>query len=78
MDVQFQDESFSRKIGYTQQQDIHISTSTVREALHFSALLRQSDKYSRADKLAYADHVIDLLDMDHFADAVIGQPGEGN
>ena len=73
MDFHFQDESFSRKIGYAQQQDIHLSTPTVRGALHFSALLRQSDQYSRADKLVYTGHVINLLDMGHFADAVIGQ-----
>ena len=77
VDAQFQDESFSRKIGYAQQQDLHLPTATVREALQFSALLRQPNKYSRDDKLAYADHVIDLLDMGNFADAVVGQPGEG-
>ena len=78
MDIHFQIESFSRRIGYAQQQDIHLSTPTVRGPLHFSALLRQSDKYSRADKLVYTGHVINLLDMGHFADAVIGQPGGGN
>lgn len=31
------DSSFRRSIGYAQQQDIHLPTSTVREALQFSA-----------------------------------------
>jgi ATP-binding cassette, subfamily G (WHITE), member 2, PDR len=78
VDIQFQDEGFTRKIGYAQQQDLHIHTSTAQEALQFSALLRQPNKYSKADKFLYAEQVIDLLDMGPFADAVIGVPGEGD
>lgn len=40
-------------IGYVQQQDLHLSTSTVREALNFSALLRQPAHIPREEKLAY-------------------------
>ena len=36
-----QDDSFQRKTGYVQQQDLHFEPSTVRESLTFSALLRQ-------------------------------------
>ncbi|RKK74598.1 ABC transporter CDR4 [Fusarium oxysporum] len=71
------DESFQRKTGYVQQQDLHLHTSTVREALTFSALLRQPSKYSRQEKLDYVDTVIDLLSMEDYADAIIGVPGEG-
>lgn len=71
------DESFQRKTGYVQQQDVHLETSTIREALEFSALLRQPRHVSKADKLAYVDEVLKLLEMDHYADAVIGAPGEG-
>jgi ABC-type multidrug transport system ATPase subunit len=71
------DESFQRKTGYVQQQDLHLHTSTVREALEFSALLRQPPQYSRAEKLAYVDTVIDLLNMREYADAIVGVPGEG-
>ncbi|KAL2815261.1 ABC multidrug transporter [Aspergillus cavernicola] len=71
------DESFQRKTGYVQQQDLHLHTSTVREALEFSALLRQPLQYSRAEKLAYVETVIDLLDMRDYADAIVGIPGEG-
>ncbi|KAI9876364.1 MAG: hypothetical protein M1830_006674, partial [Pleopsidium flavum] len=35
------DSGFQRKTGYVQQQDLHLPTTTVREALSFSALLRQ-------------------------------------
>ncbi|KAH6696966.1 ABC-2 type transporter-domain-containing protein [Plectosphaerella plurivora] len=71
------DESFQRKTGYVQQQDLHLDTSTVREALTFSALLRQPDRYTRREKIEYVDTVINMLGMEDYADAVIGVPGEG-
>lgn len=71
------DDSFQRKTGYVQQQDLHLQTTTVREALQFSALLRQAKTISREEKLAYAEEVIDLLEMRAYADAVVGVPGEG-
>ncbi|KAK2040972.1 ABC-2 type transporter [Colletotrichum somersetense] len=71
------DESFQRKTGYAQQQDLHLHTSTVREALNFSALLRQPAHYTRKEKLEYVDTVIRLLEMGEYSDAVIGVPGEG-
>ncbi|KAK4145658.1 ATP-binding cassette transporter PDR5 [Dichotomopilus funicola] len=71
------DTSFQRKTGYVQQQDLHLQTTTVREALNFSALLRQPAHVPRSEKLAYVDEVIRLLDMEEYADAVIGVPGEG-
>jgi ABC-type multidrug transport system ATPase subunit len=52
-------------------------TATVREAVEFSALLRQSKGTSAEEKLAYVDHVLDLLEMTVYADAVVGVPGEG-
>lgn len=69
--------SFQRKTGYVQQQDVHLPTSTVREALEFSALLRQPDVYTKEQKLAYVDEVIGMLEMASYADAVVGVPGEG-
>lgn len=77
VDGRQRDESFQRKTGYAMQQDIHLDTSTVREALEFSALLRQPPNYSREEKLAYVDHVIQLLDMEQYADAIVGVPGSG-
>ncbi|KAH7070040.1 BcATRO, ABC transporter [Paraphoma chrysanthemicola] len=77
VDGQQRDASFQRKTGYVQQQDLHLETSTVREALNFSALLRQPSTYTRQEKLKYVDEVIELLDMELYADAVVGIPGEG-
>ncbi|ETN41430.1 uncharacterized protein HMPREF1541_03366 [Cyphellophora europaea CBS 101466] len=77
VDGQQRDSSFQRKTGYVQQQDLHLETSTVREALTFSAVLRQPAHVSRAEKVAYVDEVIKLLEMEDYADAVVGVPGEG-
>ncbi|KZL63583.1 abc-2 type transporter [Colletotrichum incanum] len=77
VDGHLRDSSFQRKTGYVTQQDLHLHTATVREALSFSALLRQPQRYSREEKLAYVDTVIDLLGMQEYAEAVIGELGEG-
>lgn len=77
VDGKIRDTSFQRKTGYVQQQDLHLETTTVREALEFSALLRQPASTPRAEKLAYVDEVIKLLDMQEYADAVVGVLGEG-
>ncbi|CAI5758794.1 unnamed protein product [Candida verbasci] len=71
------DSSFQRSIGYVQQQDLHLPTSTVKEALRFSAYLRQSNKIPKKEKDAYVDYVIDLLEMTEYADALVGVAGEG-
>lgn len=76
-DVLLGDDSFQRKTGYVQQQDLHLPTATVRETLEFSALLRQPSRYSKQEKLAYVDEVINMLDMQSYRDAVVGIPGEG-
>lgn len=71
------DDSFQRKTGYVQQQDLHLNTSTVREALRFSALLRQPGHVSDREKYEYVEEIIELLEMREYADAVVGVPGEG-
>ncbi|RGP63280.1 atpase [Fusarium longipes] len=77
VDGKLRDESFQQKTGYVQQQDLHVHTQTVREALNFSALLRQPARYTLQEKLDYVDTVISLLDMQEYSDAIIGVPGEG-
>jgi ATP-binding cassette subfamily G (WHITE) protein 2 (PDR) len=57
------DSSFQRSTGYVQQQDLHSPTATVREALRFSAYLRQPVSVSRVDKDHYVEEVIKILDM---------------
>ncbi|KAF7551877.1 hypothetical protein G7Z17_g4706 [Cylindrodendrum hubeiense] len=77
VDGKIRHESFQRNTGYVQQQDLHLETSTVREALEFSALLRQPASTPKKEKLAYVDEVVKLLDLEEYADAVIGVLGEG-
>jgi ATP-binding cassette subfamily G (WHITE) protein 2 (PDR) len=71
------DESFQRKTGYVQQQDLHLETTTVREALRFSAMLRQPKSVSKQEKYDFVEDVIKMLNMKDFAEAVVGIPGEG-
>ena len=78
VDGQPADASFQRKTGYVQQQDLHLETTTVREALTFSAILRQSSSVDHLEKTAYVDEIIKLLDMASYANAVVGVLGEGD
>ena len=69
--------AFQRQTSYAEQLDILEPTSTVREALRFSADLRQSYTTSREDKYAYVEDVISLLEMEDIAEAIIGVPESG-
>ncbi|CAI7605918.1 unnamed protein product [Penicillium glandicola] len=71
------DQSFQRKTGYVQQQDLHLDTATVRESLRFSAMLRQPASVSVEEKYDYVEDVIKMLKMEEFAEAIVGVPGEG-
>ncbi|KAJ5933309.1 hypothetical protein N7454_005638 [Penicillium verhagenii] len=69
--------SFQRMAGYCEQLDVHEPYATVREALQFSALLRQSRDTPKADKLQYVETIIDLLELHDLADTLIGSVGNG-
>ncbi|RFU25670.1 hypothetical protein B7463_g10669, partial [Scytalidium lignicola] len=71
------DSSFQRRTGYVQQQDVHLETSTVREALRFSTILRQSASIPIREKYDHVETVIEMLDMQSFSNAVVGTPGKG-
>ncbi|KAF2678717.1 P-loop containing nucleoside triphosphate hydrolase protein [Lentithecium fluviatile CBS 122367] len=71
------DASFQSRMGYVQQDDLLLPTSTVREALRYSALLRQPRETSQAEKLAYVETVISMLDMEPYAEGIVGIPGKG-
>lgn len=57
--------------------DVHEPTATVREALQFSAKLRQPKEVSLQEKYEYCETIIDLLEMRDIAGATIGVIGEG-
>ncbi|KAL4861201.1 hypothetical protein BDV12DRAFT_204247 [Aspergillus spectabilis] len=63
---------FQRGTGFCEQMDLHDNTATIREALEFSALLRQDRNVPRKGKLAYVNQIIDLLELEEIQDAVIG------
>lgn len=65
------DTEFQRGTGFCEQMDLHDGTATIREALEFSAILRQDRTISRADKIAYVDKIIDLLELRDMQDALI-------
>jgi len=49
----------------------------VREALLFSAFLRQPYDVSRAEKVRYVDEVIKMLEIEEYSNSVVGVQGEG-
>jgi ABC-type multidrug transport system ATPase subunit len=69
--------AFQRGTSYAEQLDIHESTQTVREALRFSANLRQPFEVPQSEKYAYVEEVLSLLEMEDMADAIIGDPESG-
>ncbi|UZJ55591.1 hypothetical protein CBS101457_004911 [Exobasidium rhododendri] len=71
------DVSFQRQCGYAEQQDIHEPMCSVREALRFSAYLRQDHHTSKEEKDQYVEDIIELLELHDLADAIIGYPGFG-
>jgi ATP-binding cassette subfamily G (WHITE) protein 2 (SNQ2) len=69
--------AFQRGTSYAEQLDVHESTQTVREALRFSADLRQPFDVPQEEKYAYVEEVLSLLEMEDMADAIIGDPESG-
>lgn len=68
---------FQRGTSYAEQLDVHESTQTVREALRFSADLRQPYETPQSEKYAYVEEIIALLEMEDIADAIIGDTEVG-
>ncbi|KAI1291432.1 ABC-2 type transporter [Xylaria venustula] len=68
---------FQRSTSYAEQLDMHDPTQTVREALRFSADLRQPFETPRSEKYSYVEEIIALLEMENIADCIIGTPEAG-
>lgn len=68
---------FQRSTSYAEQLDMHDPTQTVREALRFSADLRQPFETPQQEKYSYVEEIIALLEMEHIADCIIGTPEAG-
>ena len=71
VDGQPLDSTFQRSTGVCEQMDFHDDTATIREALEFSALLRQSGNITRTEKIAYVDNVVNILELSSIQNTVI-------
>ncbi|KAF4573417.1 hypothetical protein EYR36_007932 [Pleurotus pulmonarius] len=65
------DSDFARGTAYAEQMDVHEGTATVREALRFSAYLRQPASVPQAEKDAYVEEIIELLELQNLTEALI-------
>eukprot|EP01119_Soliformovum_irregulare_P011474 TRINITY_DN2879_c0_g1_i1.p1 TRINITY_DN2879_c0_g1~~TRINITY_DN2879_c0_g1_i1.p1 ORF type:complete len:1443 (-),score=460.96 TRINITY_DN2879_c0_g1_i1:56-4384(-) len=68
---------FERITGYVEQMDVFNGYITVREALQFSAKLRQEPSVPLQDKLDYVERVLEMMEMSHLGDAIIGSLATG-
>ncbi|KDR66421.1 hypothetical protein GALMADRAFT_80772 [Galerina marginata CBS 339.88] len=66
---------FQAQTGYCQQMDTHVPTTTVREALRFSARLRQPSSVPTSEKDAYAEQCLKMCGLEAFGDAMVGSLG---
>ena len=66
---------FQRGTGFCEQMDLHDGTATIREALEFSAILRQDRHVPKVEKIAYVDKIIDLLELHDMQDALVRSLG---
>jgi ATP-binding cassette subfamily G (WHITE) protein 2 (SNQ2) len=58
--------------GYVQQMDTHLPLPTVREALLFSARLRQPPHIPDSEKEDWVNEVLDMCGLEDYADAIVG------
>ncbi len=66
---------FQRGTGFCEQMDLHDGTATIREALEFSAILRQDRNIPKSEKIAYVNKIIDLLELHNLQDALVRSLG---
>ena len=66
---------FQAQTGYCQQMDTHEPTSSVREAILFSAVLRQPQDVPMAEKEAYVEKCLLMCGLEKYGDAIVGTLG---
>ncbi|KAG5635015.1 hypothetical protein H0H81_012718, partial [Sphagnurus paluster] len=62
---------FARGTAYAEQMDVHEGTATVREAMRFSAYLRQPAHISQEEKDNYVEEMIELLELQDLSEALV-------
>ncbi|EIN12917.1 hypothetical protein PUNSTDRAFT_82390 [Punctularia strigosozonata HHB-11173 SS5] len=66
---------FQAQTGYVQQMDTHIANMTVREALRFSADMRQPQSVPSSEKAEYVEKCLHMCGLEAWADAIVGSLG---
>jgi ABC-type multidrug transport system ATPase subunit len=69
------DVDFARETAYAEQMDVHEENTTVREAMRFSAYLRQPFDVPKEEKDAYVEDMIELLELQDLSEAVVWSLG---
>ncbi|TFK26772.1 ABC-transporter [Coprinopsis marcescibilis] len=62
---------FARGTAYAEQMDVHEGTATVREAMRFSAYLRQPAAVPKEEKDAYVEELLELLELQDLSEALV-------
>ncbi|KAF9270866.1 hypothetical protein L218DRAFT_889741 [Marasmius fiardii PR-910] len=62
---------FARGTAYAEQMDVHELTATVREAIRFSAYLRQPAEVPIEEKDGYVEEIIELLELQDLTEALV-------
>ena len=65
----------NRLLETAEQMDVHEGTATVREAMRFSAYLRQPHEVPESQKNADVEEIIELLELQPLADALVSSLG---
>lgn len=68
---------FERITGYVEQTDVFNPLLTVREALRYSAKLRQEYYVPISEKYEYVERVLEMMEMKDLGDALIGDLDSG-
>ncbi|RDB26885.1 Brefeldin A resistance protein [Hypsizygus marmoreus] len=66
---------FQSQTAYCQQMDTHVPSATVREALMFSAKLRQPMSVPLKEKEAYVEKCLKMCELEEYGEAIVGSLG---
>ncbi|CBN79954.1 pleiotropic drug resistance transporter [Ectocarpus siliculosus] len=73
-----QQKTFTRVAGYVEQQDMHSTVVTVKEALMFSATMRlDNSSVNKNRREEFVDSILSMLELDVISDRLIGSDEEG-
>jgi ABC-type multidrug transport system ATPase subunit len=64
--------TFSKLMGYAEQQDLHMPFATVYESLMFAAQLRLPSSVTHEERVTFVNDMMVLLELDHLRDRIVG------